>query len=42
VEGNQVFDRADPNDRLYAVGGYGAGEEAKPYLCCAEHAEGGQ
>ncbi len=26
VEGRKVFDRSDPQDRLWAVGGYGAGE----------------
>jgi len=37
VEGRQVFDREDPTDRLYAVGGYGAGHTAKPYLCCQDN-----
>ena len=27
VEGDKVFDRDDPQDRLYAVGGYGAGHD---------------
>jgi imidazolonepropionase-like amidohydrolase len=36
VEGVKVFDRSDPTDRLHAVGGYGAGEPRKPYLCCAD------
>jgi hypothetical protein len=27
VEGVQVFDRANPKDHLYAVGGYGAGHD---------------
>ena len=27
VEGKRVFDRQDPKDRLYAVGGYGAGND---------------
>jgi imidazolonepropionase-like amidohydrolase len=36
VEGVKRFDRADPADRLYAVGGYGAGHDQDPYLCCAE------
>jgi imidazolonepropionase-like amidohydrolase len=36
VEGVKVFDRADPNDLLYAEGGFGAGLDRKPYLCCAE------
>lgn len=34
VEGRKVFDRDDPKDRLYAVGGYGAGREQQPYFCC--------
>ncbi len=34
VEGRRVFDRSDPLDRLYAVGGYGASEEQQPYHCC--------
>jgi len=34
VEGERVFDRSDPNDRLYAVGGYGAGDDAEPFTCC--------
>lgn len=40
VEGKKVFDRGDPADFLYAVGGYGAGQESTPYLCCIE--EGGE
>lgn len=39
VEGRKVFDRSDPKDRLHAVGGYGAGKDQTPYLCCAEHQE---
>lgn len=35
VEGRKVFDRSDPKDYLYAVGGYGAGHDQDPYLCCA-------
>jgi len=27
VEGNKVFDRSDPQDRLYAVGGFGASHD---------------
>ncbi|MEO1617313.1 MAG: amidohydrolase family protein [Planctomycetota bacterium] len=38
VEGEQVFDRADPKDRLYAEGGYGAGYDQKPYFCCFDQA----
>jgi imidazolonepropionase-like amidohydrolase len=36
VEGQKVFDRSDPKDLLYAVGGYGAGDEEPPYMCCYE------
>ncbi len=34
IEGQKVFDRGDSKDRLYAVGGYGAGDEQEPYFCC--------
>lgn len=34
VEGIKVFDRSDPADLLYAAGGYGAGNDSEPYLCC--------
>lgn len=34
IEGNKVFDRSNPDDYLYAVGGYGAGHDQDPYLCC--------
>ena len=27
VEGKRVYDRSDPKQRLYAVGGYGAGHD---------------
>ncbi len=40
VEGEKVFDRADPKDRLYAVGGQGAGHDQIPYLCCEQGAGG--
>lgn len=36
VEGVKVFDRSDPKDLLYAVGGYGAGDDEPPYMCCYE------
>lgn len=39
VEGKKVFDRSDPKDRLYAVGGYGASHDHENYLCCHEHGE---
>ena len=41
VEGDRVFDRADPQDRLYAVGGYGAGHDQRPYFCCFDQANQG-
>ncbi len=34
VEGKKVFDRTDADDRLYAVGGYGASHDQTPYFCC--------
>jgi imidazolonepropionase-like amidohydrolase len=34
VEGEKVFDRELPEDRLYAVGGYGATHDQMPYFCC--------
>lgn len=43
VEGKRVFNRADPKDLLYAVGGYGAGHDQSPYYCCFDHLlRGGQ
>jgi len=39
VEGKRVFDRSDPKDHLYAVGGFGAGYAVRPYLCCQEGAQ---
>ena len=35
VEGKKVFDRDDPEDRLFAVGGYGAGRDQEAEMCCA-------
>ncbi len=34
VEGRKVFDLADPQDRLYALGGPGAGDPRRVPLCC--------
>ncbi len=34
VEGAKRFDRNDPQDRLYAEGGFGAGHDQDPYFCC--------
>lgn len=39
VEGKKRFDRSDPKDLLYAVGGYGAGRDQSPYFCCFDHPE---
>jgi imidazolonepropionase-like amidohydrolase len=34
VEGELAFDRSDGEDRLYALGGYGASTDSEPYFCC--------
>ncbi len=34
VEGEKVFDRSDPKDRLFAVGGYGASQSQGFHMCC--------
>lgn len=34
IEGERVFDRSDPQDRLWAVGGYGAGRSSDGTICC--------
>ena len=34
VEGNKVFDLADPGDRLWAEGGFGAGHRRLASGCC--------
>ena len=34
VDGKKVFDRSDPKDHLWAVGGLGAGDPRKAQLCC--------
>ncbi|NDC52834.1 MAG: amidohydrolase [Planctomycetia bacterium] len=34
VEGRLVFDRDDPQDRLFAVGGFGASRDQKAESCC--------
>ena len=39
IEGQKVFDRSDPEDRLYAVGGPGAGYDQRPYMCCYDHTQ---
>ncbi|HZN60234.1 MAG TPA: amidohydrolase family protein [Planctomycetota bacterium] len=36
VEGKKVFDRSDPKDHLYAVGGFGAGLEGEPDRGCCD------
>lgn len=35
VEGEKAFDRSNPRDELFAEGGFGAGSDTEPYLCCA-------
>ena len=30
----QIPDRSDPEDLLYATGGFGAGHDQSPYYCC--------
>ena len=42
VEGVKVFDRTDTQDRLYAVGGYGAGYGQHLDFECYAEREGGQ
>ncbi len=37
VEGKKVFDITDPEDRLHAEGGQGAGKDMEPFLCCYEN-----
>jgi imidazolonepropionase-like amidohydrolase len=39
VEGEKAFDRNNPKDRLYAVGGFGAGHDQSPYYCCFDQAQ---
>ncbi len=41
VDGQQAFDRGDPQDRPYAVGGYGATHDQSPYYCCFDQEMGG-
>jgi cytosine/adenosine deaminase-related metal-dependent hydrolase len=36
VEGKKVFDRDDPDDRLFAVGGYGASRDQTAHACCTD------
>lgn len=37
VEGKKVFDLDDPDDRLHAEGGQGAGKDQEPFFCCFDH-----
>ncbi|MEM8669727.1 MAG: amidohydrolase family protein [Planctomycetota bacterium] len=39
VEGQRAFDRSNPKDYLFAVGGYGAGYDQTPYLCCYDESQ---
>lgn len=34
IDGEKVFDLSDPKDRLFAVGGYGAGHDQVMHFCC--------
>jgi hypothetical protein len=36
VEGRMVFDRTAPEDRLFAVGGYGASRDQTAHGCCTD------
>ncbi|MGH9903194.1 MAG: hypothetical protein ACRD68_15410, partial [Pyrinomonadaceae bacterium] len=40
VEGVRVFDRNNPQDRLYAVGGYGAGRDQHAHFDCFDQGDG--
>lgn len=40
VEGVRVFDRNNPEDRLYAVGGYGAGRDQQVHYDCFDYGDG--
>jgi imidazolonepropionase-like amidohydrolase len=42
VEGALAFDRSDPDDRLSALGGYGAAQDTEPYFCCYDAEMKGQ
>lgn len=42
VEGKKVFDRSNPKDRLYAVGGYGAGVDHMMVTCCDGNGHDGE
>ena len=37
VDGERVFDRSDPEDELWATGGFGAGSDHDP-RCCVDFA----
>jgi hypothetical protein len=39
IEGKKVFDLDEPEDLLWANGGYGAGTPGNLQLCCYQHAE---
>ena len=40
VEGKKVFDFADPKDRLFAMGGFGASDGQAMSMCCFQQQEG--
>lgn len=39
VEGQKVFDRTQTEDKLWATGGYGAGDPRTAHMCCFEKSE---
>ncbi|MEC7724003.1 MAG: amidohydrolase family protein, partial [Planctomycetota bacterium] len=42
VDGGKVFDLADPKDKLFASGGYGASNDQSMSMCCYGLQGGGQ
>jgi imidazolonepropionase-like amidohydrolase len=38
IEGQKVFDLSNPKDKLWATGGYGAGNPREAHLCCFDNA----
>jgi cytosine/adenosine deaminase-related metal-dependent hydrolase len=40
IEGQKVFDRANAQDHLWAVGGAGAGDSRRAFMCCFGNAWG--
>ena len=40
IEGEMLFDLSDPDHRLIAVGGWGAGSPGHAHIACLDHVEG--